>query len=78
MSKKPGEWSLDDCDGVIDDSYQWPTLETMTDKDMLDSIKRLKNKALKEKDKDSIFYKMTIDEIFTSLKAKIKSSKKED
>lgn len=66
MSKKPGEWSLGDCDGIIDDSYQWPTIHDMNDQDLLEAVKRVKSKIMAEKEKSSIFYNMSVQEIFTS------------
>lgn len=72
---KPGEWNLNDVNGFIDDSYLWPTIDTMTKQEMVDACMRLREKAVKGKDVNSIFYSMTNAEMIKKIDLIIKKRK---
>lgn len=72
-SKKPGEWSIDDCKGVLHDEYKWSSIKDMPDDELKLIVKEKKEKVIKEKDFKSPFYKMSENEIFNKLKNKMTS-----
>lgn len=71
-TKKPGDWSFNDCKGILHDEYKWPTIEDMSDEELKQTIKRVKEKVVQSKDTKTPIHNMTEKEIFDMVKKKMK------
>lgn len=76
MIIESGKQTFDNFKGLIDDRPIGPSAHRTSEKDSLNAIKRLKKKAIDQGDTNSIFYKLSIEELLQKKKENIKKAKR--